>query len=57
MLRSFNRQALHATMLQLAHPITGEVMQWHSETPQDMVDLMEVLRADTLANPDDLVWN
>ena len=44
-------------MLQLAHPITGEVMQWHSATPQDMVELMEVLRADTLANPDDLVWN
>ncbi|MFE8730638.1 23S rRNA pseudouridine(1911/1915/1917) synthase RluD, partial [Aeromonas hydrophila] len=52
----FRRQALHATMLQLAHPITGEVMQWHSPTPQDMLDLMEVLRADTLANPDELVW-
>ena len=57
-LRNFHRQALHATMLKLAHPITGEVMEWHSPTPQDMgVDLMEVLRADTLANPDDLVWN
>ncbi len=44
-------------MLKLAHPITGEVMEWHSPTPQDMLDLMEVLRADTLANPDDLVWN
>ena len=58
MLRSFNRQALHATMLQLAHPITGEVMQWHSETPQDMVDLMEVLHTKiTLVNLDELVWN
>jgi 23S rRNA pseudouridine1911/1915/1917 synthase len=57
MLRGFNRQALHATMLQLAHPITGEVMQWHSPTPQDMVELMEVLRADTLVNPDDIVWS
>ena len=56
-LRGFHRQALHATMLKLAHPITGEVMEWHSPTPQDMVALMEVLRADTLANPDDLVWN
>ena len=56
-LRNFNRQALHATMLKLAHPITGEVMEWHSATPQDMLDLMEVLRADTLANPDDLVWS
>lgn len=56
-LRNFHRQALHATMLKLAHPITGEVMEWHSSTPQDMLDLMEVLRADTLANPDDLVWS
>jgi 23S rRNA pseudouridine1911/1915/1917 synthase len=55
-LRACHRQALHATMLKLAHPITGEVMEWHSPRRR-MVALMEVLRADTLANPDDLVWN
>lgn len=55
-LRGFRRQALHATMLRLAHPVTCELMEWHSPIPQDMVDLIEVLRADTEANPDDLVW-
>ena len=55
-LRGFRRQALHATMLRLAHPVTCELMEWHSPIPQDMIDLIEVLRADTEANPDDLVW-
>jgi len=55
-LRGFRRQALHATMLRLEHPITGEQMEWHSPLPQDMVDLIEVLRADTAAHPNDLVW-
>jgi 23S rRNA pseudouridine1911/1915/1917 synthase len=43
-------------MLRLAHPVTCELMEWHSPIPQDMIDLIEVLRADTAANPDDLVW-
>lgn len=55
-LRGFQRQALHATMLRLAHPVTCELMEWHSPIPQDMVDLIEALRVDTAANPDDLVW-
>ncbi|WP_409421977.1 23S rRNA pseudouridine(1911/1915/1917) synthase RluD [Pseudaeromonas sp. ZJS20] len=55
-LRGFKRQALHATMLRLEHPITGELMEWHSPIPEDMVELLEVLRADTAAHPDDIVW-
>jgi 23S rRNA pseudouridine1911/1915/1917 synthase len=55
-LRGFKRQALHAVMLRLEHPITGEMMEWHAPIPDDMVQLVEVLRADTLAHPDDLVW-
>ena len=35
-LRTFGRQALHAVMLQLKHPITGEMMQWHAPIPDDM---------------------
>ncbi len=50
-LRSFKRQALHAAMLSLAHPITGEVMEWHAPIPEDMVKLTEGLRADYKANP------
>ncbi len=55
-LRGFQRQALHATMLRLEHPISRELMEWHSPIPQDMVDLIDALRIDTDANPDDLVW-
>ncbi|RXJ71061.1 23S rRNA pseudouridine(1911/1915/1917) synthase RluD [Veronia nyctiphanis] len=45
-LRSFDRQALHAAMLRLEHPITGELMEWHAPVPDDMVALAEVLRVD-----------
>ncbi|PSJ42703.1 23S rRNA pseudouridine(1911/1915/1917) synthase RluD [Zobellella endophytica] len=55
-LRGFKRQALHAVMLRLEHPITGKMMEWHAPVPEDMVALVEVLRADTVAHPDDLVW-
>lgn len=46
-LRGFNRQALHAAMLSLYHPITGELMTWHAEVPDDMVKLTELLREDS----------
>ncbi|MFP1454088.1 23S rRNA pseudouridine(1911/1915/1917) synthase RluD [Escherichia coli] len=45
-LRKFDRQALHATMLRLYHPISGIEMEWHAPIPQDMVELIEVMRAD-----------
>ncbi|MFT5813196.1 MAG: 23S rRNA pseudouridine1911/1915/1917 synthase [Psychroserpens sp.] len=47
MLRQFKRQALHAAMLSLYHPITGEQMTWHADVPEDMVALAEMLRKDT----------
>ncbi|MDX3773296.1 23S rRNA pseudouridine(1911/1915/1917) synthase RluD [Chromatiaceae bacterium AAb-1] len=47
LLRSFKRQALHATMLRLAHPVTCEIMEWHAPLPADMVELTDSLRADT----------
>ena len=47
-LRGFKRQALHATMLRLTHPITGELMEWHAPTPADMEKLASVLRADAI---------
>ncbi|TCV90427.1 23S rRNA pseudouridine(1911/1915/1917) synthase RluD [Sulfurirhabdus autotrophica] len=43
-IRLFGRQALHATRLGLIHPVTHEPMEWEAEMPQDMVDLLEVLR-------------
>ncbi|MFP9471392.1 23S rRNA pseudouridine(1911/1915/1917) synthase RluD [Pectobacterium brasiliense] len=56
MLREFDRQALHATMLRFYHPITGIHMEWHAELPQDMVDLINALKADTEAFKDQLDW-
>ncbi|ASP48926.1 23S rRNA pseudouridine(1911/1915/1917) synthase RluD [Cognaticolwellia beringensis] len=47
LLRQFKRQALHAAMLSLFHPITGEVMTWHADVPEDMVALADMLRKDT----------
>lgn len=55
-LRGFNRQALHATMLRLYHPITGIEMEWHAPLPQDMVTLIDVLKADTNEFRDQLDW-
>jgi len=55
-LRAFDRQALHATMLRLYHPITGIEMEWHAPLPQDMVDLIEVLKADTDEFRDQMDW-
>lgn len=49
-LRSFKRQALHAAMLSLYHPVTGELMTWHADLPEDFVELIELLQADTKLN-------
>ena len=46
-LRDFRRQALHAALLRLDHPITGETMEWQAPIPEDMRLLVETLRADT----------
>ncbi|MGL4456257.1 MAG: 23S rRNA pseudouridine(1911/1915/1917) synthase RluD [Plesiomonas sp.] len=53
-LRKFDRQALHATMLRLVHPISGELLEWHAPIPDDMVELVETLRADAQEHKDDM---
>lgn len=55
-LREFDRQALHATMLRLYHPISGIQMEWHAPIPDDMVKLIEVLKADAQEHQDDMDW-
>ena len=40
----FKRQALHATALTLHHPRTGKKMEFHSPVPQDMEELLALLR-------------
>ncbi|WP_231759554.1 23S rRNA pseudouridine(1911/1915/1917) synthase RluD [Microbulbifer elongatus] len=46
-LQQFPRQALHAAELALLHPETGEPMHWQAPMPEDMLQLLELLRADT----------
>lgn len=53
-LRNFKRQALHAVMLRLAHPITGEIMEWYAPLPDDFVELFNALKADYLKHQDEL---
>lgn len=53
-LRHFQRQALHAIILRLAHPITGEIMEWHAPLPDDFVELVEALKQDYLLHKDQL---
>lgn len=45
-LQQFRRQALHARRLGLQHPVSGEDMTWEAALPDDMVNLIKVLRAD-----------
>ena len=45
-LRSFGRQALHAHRLGLAHPASGDWLEWESPVPADMERLLAALRAD-----------
>lgn len=36
----FPRQALHARHLGLIHPVSGELVEWSAEVPQDLTDLI-----------------
>jgi 23S rRNA pseudouridine1911/1915/1917 synthase len=40
----FVRQALHAAELGFQHPVTGETMQFRSDLPPDMAELIDQLR-------------
>ncbi|MDX1454429.1 MAG: 23S rRNA pseudouridine(1911/1915/1917) synthase RluD [Gammaproteobacteria bacterium] len=45
-LQGFKRQALHARRLGLAHPVTGEALQFEAPLPDDFQRLLQVLAAD-----------
>ena len=42
--RLIARQALHASLLGFAHPITGKRMEFHDKLPADILQLIETLR-------------
>lgn len=48
-LRNFGRQALHATELGLIHPTSGEAMHWRVPLPDDMQQLLALLKQDSAA--------
>ncbi|WMY96313.1 MAG: 23S rRNA pseudouridine(1911/1915/1917) synthase RluD [Arsenophonus sp.] len=48
MLKKFNRQALHASKLRLYHPITGNLMEWYVDLPEDMLMLIDMLKKDSV---------
>lgn len=49
-LRDFKRQALHAEVLAFAHPITGAPVRCEAPVPEDMQQLMRLLREDAAAH-------
>jgi 23S rRNA pseudouridine1911/1915/1917 synthase len=44
-LAALGRQALHAYLLAIEHPRTGEVLRWESELPPDLTHLRQALGA------------
>jgi 23S rRNA pseudouridine1911/1915/1917 synthase len=40
---SLGRQALHAHILRLNHPLTGEILEFRSELPPDLARLHDAL--------------
>lgn len=42
-LSNFQRQALHSTKLELAHPITGETIFFEAPLPEDMQKILNIL--------------
>ena len=44
-LAALDRQALHAYLLVLEHPKTGEILEWISDLPDDLINLRDCLRA------------
>jgi 23S rRNA pseudouridine1911/1915/1917 synthase len=44
-LAALGRQALHAWLLTIEHPASGEILTWQSPLPEDLVLLRDALRA------------
>src|SRR3546814_16893761 len=48
-LRGFRRQALHAEVLEFVHPLSGQPLRCSAPVPEDMLELMRLLREDSAA--------
>jgi 23S rRNA pseudouridine1911/1915/1917 synthase len=49
--QALGRQALHAYLLTIEHPVTGEMLEFHSELPGDLVRLRSCLGAQARPGP------
>jgi 23S rRNA pseudouridine1911/1915/1917 synthase len=49
---ALGRQALHAYVLAIEHPITGKTLEFRSELPDDLARLYDSLRAEPSKGPD-----
>ena len=45
-LRGFPRQALHAQALEFKHPTSGDLMEFETDLPDDLANLLEVLESE-----------
>ena len=45
-LQNFKRQALHAFSLEIQHPVTQKNLKWEAPVPDDMQELLKLLRED-----------
>ena len=45
-LRGFPRQALHAQVLEFEHPASRDWMEFETDLPDDLVNLLEVLESE-----------
>ena len=52
-IHGFKRQALHAAKLGLIHPSTGEEVEWQVPLPDDLLHVLNELRADAKAHEED----
>ena len=52
-IHGFKRQALHAAKLGLIHPATGEQVEWEVPLPDDLLHVIEELRADVKAHEEE----
>jgi len=55
-LRSFKRQALHASDLGFEHPVSGEEMNFHAPLPADLLGLLEALSDGVVADFERMQW-
>lgn len=45
-LNAYRHQALHASHIEFEHPVTGEFMQFDAPIPEEMINLLNLLRED-----------